>query len=213
VVEPPAAAGIRAALGEDVPRLAQALGRAFHDDPGWSHLLPDPADRTERLRLFFATELRNVAMPQGGVWVTDDLDGGAVWAPPGAWRVPVSITLREVRPMIRVLGRRLPLALRSRLRMEARHPKAPPHWYLAVLGVDPTSQGRGLGSKLMHPVLERLDRESTPAYLEASTPRSRALYERHGFEVTGEMNLPANGPPIWLMWREPRAQKESDGGD
>ena len=105
--------------------------------------------------------------------------------------------------MIRVFGRRLPLALRSRLRMEGKHPSEPSHWYLAVLGVEPGSQGRGLGSKLMHPVLERLDGEGVAAYLEASTPRSRALYERHGFEVTGEMNLPANGPPIWLMWREP----------
>jgi ribosomal protein S18 acetylase RimI-like enzyme len=199
----PATTAIRPATAGEVPRLAESLARAFQDDPGWSHLLRDPADRTERLRLFFETELRNVAMPQGAVWVTDDLDGGAVWAPPGAWRVPVSTTLREVGPMIRVFGRRLPLALRSRLRMEGKHPKDPPHWYLAVLGVEPASQGRGLGSKLMHPVLERLDADGVAAYLEASTPRSRALYERHGFEVTGEMHLPANGPPIWLMWREP----------
>ena len=105
--------------------------------------------------------------------------------------------------MVRVFGTRLPLAFRARVRMEGRHPRKPPHWYLAIMGVAPEWQGRGIGSKLMHPALETLDAEGTPAYLEASTVRSRALYERHGFEVTGEFNFPSGGPPLWQMWREP----------
>jgi predicted N-acetyltransferase YhbS len=105
--------------------------------------------------------------------------------------------------MVRVFGRRLALALRARLRMEGRHPRKPPHWYLAFMGVDPQWQGRGIGSRLMRPALETLDAEGMPAYLEASTPRSRALYERHGFAVTGEFNLPSAGPTLWQMWREP----------
>jgi hypothetical protein len=56
---------------------------------------------------------------------------------------------------------------------------------------------------LMHPGLESLDAQRAPAYLEASTPRSRELYRRHGFEVTGEFNLPSGGPSVWQMWREP----------
>ncbi|MDP9345553.1 MAG: GNAT family N-acetyltransferase, partial [Actinomycetota bacterium] len=46
--------------------------------------------------------------------------------------------------------------------------------------------------------------QGLPAYLEASSPRNRALYERHGFSVTEELKLPRNGPPLWLMWRDPR---------
>jgi GNAT superfamily N-acetyltransferase len=105
--------------------------------------------------------------------------------------------------MARVFGGRLPLAFRSRLRMEGRHPRRPPHWYLAVMGVAPERQGRGLGTALMRPALEKLDRNGIPAYLEASTPRSRELYRRVGFDVTGEFTLPAGGPPLWQMWREP----------
>lgn len=56
----------------------------------------------------------------------------------------------------------------------------------------------------MAPVLERCDREGLPAYLEASSARNRALYLRHGFEVVEEVHLPADGPPVWLMWRNPR---------
>jgi GNAT superfamily N-acetyltransferase len=194
---------IRKASAEDAPGLADALARAFQNDPGWSHLLPDASDRTQRLRLFFQTELLGVLLPMGVVWTTDEAVGAAVWMPPDSWRVPVTATVREVAPMVRVFGRRLPLALRARLRMEGRHPRKPPHWYLAIMGVVPEWQGRGLGTALMLPGLQALDVEGLPAYLESSTPRSRALYERNGFAVTGEFNLPSDGPPLWQMWREP----------
>ena len=197
------AGSVRKASAEDAPRLADALARAFQDDPGWSHLLPDPSDRTRRLRLFFETELSGIALAQGLVWTTEEVVGAAVWAPPEGWRVPITATLRETPPMVRVFGRHLPLALRSRLRMEGRHPRKPPHWYLAFMGVAPEWQGRGLGTALMQPALEILDAAGTPAYLESSTPRSRALYQRNGFEVTGEFNLPSAGPPLWQMWRDP----------
>jgi ribosomal protein S18 acetylase RimI-like enzyme len=205
-----AAGEIRKATIEDVPQLADAIARAFQDDPGWSHLLPDPTDRTERLRLFFETELRGLAVPLGLVWTSDQVVGGAVWAPLEAWRVPVTTTVREVPSMVKVFGRRLPLALRSRMRMEGRHPRKPPHWYLAFMGVAPEWQGKGLGTALMRPALEAMDADDTPAYLESSTPRSRALYQRNGFRVTGEFNLPSAGPPLWQMWREP-ARREGPG--
>jgi hypothetical protein len=55
----------------------------------------------------------------------------------------------------------------------------------------------------MQPILERADHEGMPAYLEASTECSRALYLRHEFVVLNEMRLPGGGPPLWRMWREP----------
>ena len=53
----------------------------------------------------------------------------------------------------------------------------------------------------MFEILARCDRERTPAYLESSTERSRALYERHGFRTTKVIDMPRGGPPLWLMWR------------
>ena len=199
------AGAVRKATAEDVPHLADVLALAFHDDPAWSHLLPASSDRTARLRLFFETELRTITVPLGLVWTTEEVVGAAAWTPPDAWRVPVATTLREIPPMTRVFKGRLSLALRSRLRMEGRHPRSPSHWYLAVMGVAPEWQGKGVGTALMRPGLEALDAARVPAYLEASTPRSRALYQRNGFVVTGEFNLPGTGPPLWQMWRDPDA--------
>jgi len=83
------------------------------------------------------------------------------------------------------------------------HPKEP-HWYLALLGVDPTKQSRGHGSALLTYALDRCDRDGLPAYLEASSPRNKALYERHGFVEVGVIQA-GTSPPMWPMLRPARA--------
>jgi GNAT superfamily N-acetyltransferase len=64
------------------------------------------------------------------------------------------------------------------------------------------AQGAGLGGALRAPILARCDRDGVPAYLEATSDRNRALYERHGFRVRGAIPLP-DGPRVWAMWRDP----------
>ena len=166
-------------------------------------MLPEDRSRVERLRAYFRFEVDH--LPAGHqAWIAEDGSGGAVWAEPGRWRVSLLHALRSAPAMARVFGRRLPLAARSQWRAERLHPEAEPHWYLHYLGVIPERQGRGLGGRLMAPVLECCDRESLPAYLEASTLRNRALYERNGFALSGEFALAGGGPLVGRMWREPR---------
>jgi RimJ/RimL family protein N-acetyltransferase len=86
--------------------------------------------------------------------------------------------------------------------MEEHHP-AEAHYYIRWVGVRPGLQGHGLGSALMRPTLDRCDGDGLPAYLEASSERSAALYERLGFVRLGVLELPHAGPPVWPMRRPP----------
>jgi GNAT superfamily N-acetyltransferase len=88
--------------------------------------------------------------------------------------------------------------------MELRHYRRP-HWYILAVGVRPEHQGQGLGSALLAPTLERCDREGLPAYLEASSERSAALYVRLGFEHLRELRF-AGSPPLWQMLRSPKEE-------
>ena len=92
---------------------------------------------------------------------------------------------------------------RLRKFFELRHPRTP-HHYVLIVGVEPELQGRGIGSELMRPTLEHCDRTGLHAYLEASSDRSAALYERLGFRTERELRL-GSSPPLRLMIRPPAA--------
>lgn len=200
---PPAPPAVREATPEDHEAAAEALALAFADDPCWAHLLPDDRSRAERLLTFFNSEIEALVPRYRRAWVTEDGSGAAIWAPPGRWRVPLGVVMGEGRTLANVFGRRLPLALWTSLRFERQHPRDREHWYLHYIGVEPRRQGMGLGGALMRPVLEECDAGRVAAHLEASTDRNRALYERHGFGLSGTFPMPVKGPPLRSMWREP----------
>jgi len=200
---PTLSASVRKATRGDVPELALALARAFDGDPPMRWFIPYDDRRVELARQMFEIMLRTVHVERDECYTTDEVVGGALWVPPGRWRLGFFQQLRLLPGMIRVFGRDLPRAQRGLTVMDSGHPRSP-HWYLDSLGVVPEWQGRGIGSALMQPVLERCDREHMPAYLNAGSPRSRELYRRHGFTVTEEFRLPDDGPPLWRMWRDPQ---------
>jgi ribosomal protein S18 acetylase RimI-like enzyme len=191
---------VRKATRDDLPHLAAVLARAFLDDPVtvW-------AFRGERTRLRWAERLFRARLAglldQDETYTTADVAGGALWALPNQWRPRAGEIVRYF-PLVRGVGRHLVEVIRGFDRMERVHPKSP-HYYLAVLGTEPERQGEGIGSALIRPVLEECDVQEIPAYLESSKEHNLAFYARHGFRVTGEIELP-NGPPVWLMWRDPR---------
>lgn len=197
---PPAERGLRHATVEDAKRLQTVLAEAFVDDPVFGWLMPNDSRRRARLRRYFGIELRQFALPHGRVWTTDDLAGAMLGLPPGKWRVPLRTTLLHGS----AFGFQVARAARFGAMMEWRHMRhmRVPHYYVRDIGVHPDRQGRGLGSALMRPTLERCDREGLAAYIEASNERSAALYERLGFQLVEELRV-GGSPPLRLMIRPP----------
>ncbi|WP_418153741.1 GNAT family N-acetyltransferase [Actinoalloteichus caeruleus] len=100
-----------------------------------------------------------------------------------------------------VYGPHAPRMATVRRMTEERHPAGEPHWYLQQMGVRPDHRGRGVGGALLRHQLARIDEAGRPAYLEASSPRAAALYERYGFRALGEpIVLPEEGPRLRPMW-------------
>ena len=119
------------------------------------------------------------------------------------WKLGIWPQLRLVPRLAVTYRRHTPRLVQAINALESDHPNEQ-HYYLPFVGVVPEWRGRGLGAALLRPVLERCDRERMPAYLEASAPRNRRLYERLGFVVTEEFRLGKGSPPLWRMWREPQ---------
>ena len=191
---------VRRATRDDLPALAEALGRAFEDDPvtRWAYparAIPRGVRKWHRIRV-------GQLLAHDEVWTTDDCAGAACWMPPDKWH-GTGRELLGLLPLLPLVRARLPVLLRGFTAVEAAHPARPPHWYLAILGTDPARQGEGIGSALLQPILEECDRDEVAAYLESSKEANIAFYARHGFKVTGEIDLP-RGPRLWSMWRDPR---------
>jgi GNAT superfamily N-acetyltransferase len=189
---------VRNATQGDAKALSAAMARAFEDDPVMSWLYPG----LHRLESFFRNYELKLHLGHGAVFTTDDVAGGAIWAPPDEWRTSFADLVRVSPALLRATGTRIARGIGTMRAVESKHPKER-HWYLAALGTEPSKQGKGVGSALLGPILERCDNEGVPAYLESSKESNIPFYRRHGFEVTSEIQLP-KGPKVWPMWRDPR---------
>ncbi|MBB3600896.1 ribosomal protein S18 acetylase RimI-like enzyme [Mycolicibacterium sp. BK556] len=197
---------VRPARKADIPALARVMARAFQDDPVMAWVQPDAARRQAALPGLFSALTRHHFLAGRGTEVAVSEDGvaaAALWDPPGRWMQSPREQLAMLPGVMRAFRGRLAAARTLTDLMKANHPEEP-HWYLAMIGSDPTVRGGGFGRALMQSRLDRCDAEYAPAYLESSNPVNIPYYERFGFEVTGEIALPEGGPALWPMWRAPR---------
>jgi ribosomal protein S18 acetylase RimI-like enzyme len=201
---------VRFASRADVSELAVVLRDAFADEPPFTWVQPDDELRARAQLAMFHGALRYVYPVERGAEVMLDkggILGGAIWAPPGRWKAPLWRQLLTIPALIRALGIRhfRQYARRGKAVEDALHRAHPSerHWYLAVLGTNRQAQGKGVGTALVRSGLERCDREGEPAHLECFEHLVR-YYERFGFEVTGEINMPDEVPHQVSMWRAPR---------
>jgi ribosomal protein S18 acetylase RimI-like enzyme len=173
-----------------------ALTLAFVRDPVMRWLFPTPeAYLTHFPR--FAAAFGGPAFGAGTAWLCDDGSGAALWLPSGVHpdgEAIASVVLGAIEPA------KLETAGALMQQMAEYHPEEP-HWYLAILGVDAARQGQGQGAALMRDALARCDDEGLIAYLESSNPANVSFYQRHGFEVVGEIR--AGDSPVSLPMRRP----------
>lgn len=197
------APGIRKITGADVDSLVEVMFRAFDDDPFMNFLVKQDDRREERMKRFMRMGATRLTMPYGECYRTEAGDGAALWNPPGGRPHGILADISMLPTLLKVSGiGGMKRSIAAFAQAEKLHPKEP-HYYLLAIGVDPSMQGKGVGSSLLAPMAERLDREGIGAYLESSKERNLPLYERFGFKVTNPFDL-QNGPRIWPMWRDPK---------
>ncbi|RKR92974.1 acetyltransferase (GNAT) family protein [Micromonospora pisi] len=182
--------------------VSDVLTEAFMDDQLTCWLFPTSGERG-RLQSYFYGHLLDRSAAEA--YLVGRGEGASVWlalaagqAPdeerPDASVVDQNSVFGENGARLRTLGRAL----------AERHPRRESHLYLSCMGVVGGRQGAGLGSAMLRHRLERADADGLAVYLEASSPRSRALYLRYGFEDLGEPVRVADSPLLWPMWRQPR---------
>ncbi|AVT36060.1 N-acetyltransferase [Plantactinospora sp. BB1] len=216
---------VRRAGLADARAVAEAVARAGLDEAVFSWVVPDEAARQACAEAWveFAPAWVSGLLETGEILLMRDgslaVGGLSVWElrgpGPDESTAPVDPVeaQRQAAFLDRAYGRYAPrMALVDEL-IAARHPDREPHWYLQQMAVLPALRGRGLGGAMLRHQLDRADTDGIGTYLEASTPRNRALYERYGFRAQGEpIRLPDGGPALQPMWRDPRPPRTTTGG-
>ncbi|MFA5604615.1 MAG: GNAT family N-acetyltransferase [Dehalococcoidales bacterium] len=187
-------------------KASQMFTRAFYNDPFSLYAFPDTKERDSRLIYMNEMSLR-YGMRYGMVYAPSErIEGGAIWMPPGKATLSILGFLLSggITPIIK-------MGLKTELKMlpldkfmEQKHRKLVPypHWYLALLGVDPQYQKQGYAGKLLRPMLEKLDNENMPCYLETSSEKNYLMYRHFGFEIIDEYVLPKADIKLWAMLRK-----------
>jgi ribosomal protein S18 acetylase RimI-like enzyme len=188
----------------NIVTVAEVLARAFYDDPSAVYIEPNNVRRAQMLPVLYELGTRYAYLFGEAYTSAGKVEGAALWMAPGSGnftsdRMAAADDNKSSAAMApEAFGRFLALMrCMGGLRTAA---MLSPHWYLNVLGVEPSRQGMGIGSQLIQPVLQRADESGLACYLETMKARNIAFYERHGFEVVVRGNL-EDGSPYWTMRR------------
>jgi GNAT superfamily N-acetyltransferase len=194
----PIATFVKSATAYDIADVVAVEVLAFNTDPIARWLYPEPDQYLTYFPQFVRT-FGGKAFEQNTAYYLDDYIGAALWFPPD--------TEADAELLIDLIQRSVAEQDQADLfdfleQMGHYHPTEP-HWYLAILGVQPNRQSKGYGAALVQNILQECDRTQIPAYLESSNPRNVSFYQRHGFEVIGTIQAGAS-PTIFPMIRYPQ---------
>lgn len=180
---------------------AGVLARGFVDDPmvRWpmGGDLDDRASLEARMTTMF-TEVNRQSVELGEIWITEDRSGVAVWLAPAS-TASFEEDDKQMRP--RIFGLTDDGGERYTRQWDWVASRVPdePLWYLDQLAVEPTQQGRGIGSALVEHGLAMARADGVSAFLETGNPDNIGYYERFGFVVIEEGDVPGGGPRVWFM--------------
>ena len=188
-------------------RASEVLTRAFVNDALLRYVCPEDDKRQERTRYIIDCVV-SYGLRYGQVWTTPgDVRAVSICMPPGTDKMTL---MRRIRTGMIWERFELGAAAAKRFNLfnsvagEAHHRLMPgPHWYLFVIGVEPDLQGHGIGALMVRHMLVRADREELPVFLQAPNPAVIPFYQRLGFHVAGEVELPDGGLRVSSLIRHP----------
>ena len=191
-------ATINIATATDKEQIIDSLVLAFGADPIERWLYNDPHAYLTNFPIFLEALTARTFETDNAYYIAG-YAGSALWLPPDVHLAEEKI-IASLEKTIDKQKQNDTMAIMEQ--MDRYHPHEP-HWYLAIIGVDPARQGQGLGLMLLQHTLALSDRDRALAYLESTNPKNISFYEREGFELLGTIQA-GDSPPMFPMLRKPR---------
>jgi ribosomal protein S18 acetylase RimI-like enzyme len=185
---------------------SDVLAHAFQQDPLWGYFIPEEDDRVRLSRISFRMLIRYTIRYGFAHSIGSSVKGVALWLPSDKSEMSLfsEILCGGLSVLINFgpdkIGRMNAVdSFMSKLRKQQLPQR---HWYLSLLGVAPDEQGKGYASLLMRHMVEKLEADKMPAYLDTQNARNVSIYERFGFRIIDEVIIPGTEITHWAMIRE-----------
>lgn len=184
---------------DDTKALVTTLAAAFQEDPAFSFILPDPEKRRAKLKRFFDIAVRE-DLAAGAAHHSPAFEVTTLWRAPGRHKEEPLGSFRTFLSFATIFGTGLGRGGAVAGQMAKHHPQSR-HWYLRYAGVVPDAQGKGWGGLALKAGIAMAEADGLPIYLETAKLENVGLYQRFGFAITQEWDVPGGGPHFWGMMR------------
>lgn len=181
---------MRATLN-DRELVAGILIRSFVDNKSVNYIIKQDEKREQRLKhlMEYSFDICNLF---GDVFISDDRKACALIVVPDRKKVTIKSILLDIKMALSVTGfSNIKKAISRESAIKKIHP-AVPLYYLWFIGVEPSQQGHGTGSKLLTEIIQKGLSENRTICLETSTLKNIPWYEKHGFKTYRELDFGFN---------------------
>ena len=202
-------AGLYIVQEKDLDRLAEVSADAYKDYPLHNWFTKGKYDE-KASKLLMQITLKTMTKDAIIYADSEEMNGFAAW-------IPFGFTGNKAIPFLKSGGLKLILhsgfGIISRLSAYEKYAmnlkkEFTDHydWYLFNLSVKKDSQGKGIASKLLRPMLQFCDDEKMVAYLETNKESNVGLYKHYGFELKKEEVIPKTPVTHYAMVRNPKGE-------
>ncbi|RQO74349.1 N-acetyltransferase [Pedobacter sp. KBW06] len=164
------------------------LCKSFKDNLSVNFIVNKSGDKAKRLQhlMDYSFEVCNTF---GDVFLSDDDKACALVLYPEQKRFTFKSLLLDIKLILQVVGISNIFNVTNREKaIKSNYPDAP-FYYLWFIGVSMEDQGKGIGSNLLSEIIKDADQKGKPVYLETSTVKNIAWYQKFGFSIYNKLEF------------------------
>jgi hypothetical protein len=164
------------------------LTSSFMDNQSVNYVVRQDESKINRIRALMDYSYE-VCKEFGEVWLSDDAKACALVLYPQNKRTTIKSIWLDLKLIVQAMGlNNIQKALNRETKIKKQQPQIN-MMYLWFIGVDPSEQHKGIGSKLLEEVIADAENKHLPLFLETSVIKNIAWYKRFGFNVYNKLEL------------------------
>jgi GNAT superfamily N-acetyltransferase len=164
------------------------LTKSFDTNQSVNYIAKQDGKRLKRIRALMDYSFE-VCYMFGDVFLSDDRKACALILYPDKKKTTLKSILLDIKLIFSCIGvENIKKALVRESKIKQLQPKTT-MYYLWFIGVDPEHQNEGIGSILLHEIINDSKNKQRPIYLETSTLKNLPWYKKYGFQIYNELEL------------------------